>query len=86
MGWFALMVALVAAVAAVLPHPGMFIAMGAAVLAAGLGVAGYRSRQAPGAARLAGAGALTLAIIALILACTRYGLTLMALHKLETVL
>jgi hypothetical protein len=86
MGWLALMLAIVAGVCAVLPYPGMFVGMGGAVLAMGLGVVGYRRRQAPGAARLASAGAITLGLIALLLCALRYALTLSALSRLEAVM
>lgn len=86
MGWFALVIALMAGVSAVLPYPGMFVGMGASVLAMGLGIVGYRRREARSSARLAGAGAITLAIIAFLMSVTRYALTLAALRRLESML
>jgi hypothetical protein len=86
MGWLALLLAIAAGVSAVLPYPGMFVGMGGGVLAMGLGVVGYHRRQAPSGARLAGAGAITVGLIALLLCALRYALTLSALSRLEDVM
>jgi hypothetical protein len=86
MGWFALVTALAALVAAVLPAPGMFLAMGLGISALGLGWAGYRRRDDAGPRRLAGAAGLAIAVLALGLAGVRYGLTLAAVDRLERLL
>jgi hypothetical protein len=72
----ALVAALAAAVAAALPWPGMFVAMGLGIAAIGLGVVAYRRRVDPGAV-----GSLGLA-----LGSARFVLTLLAIDKLETLL
>jgi hypothetical protein len=64
----------------------MYLAMGLGLFAAAAGWVGYSRRQDPGPARLAGAGALTVGVIALTLAATRYGLTLAALDRIERML
>lgn len=86
LGWPALVLAAAGLVCACLPAPGMYLAMGLGIFAAAAGWVGYRRRQDPGPARLAGAGAMTVAAIALLLAITRYGLTLAALNRLEGML
>ncbi len=83
MGWFALVIALLAGLAAVLPNPGMFLGMGLGILAIGTGLVGYRRRAAAGSARLAGAGAITVGAVALLLSLGRYALTLAAVSRLE---
>ena len=83
MGWFALALAVAGALCVALPNPGMFIAMGLGMFATTAGFIGYRRRRDPGTARLAGAGAMAVGIWALILSGTKYGLTLVALSRLE---
>lgn len=83
MGWIALAIATTGVVCAVLPSPGLFFAMGLGIFATVAGFLGYRRRHATAPARLAGAGAVTLGLLALILSVTRYGLTLAALRRIE---
>lgn len=84
MGWLALALATLAAILAVLPPPAVFVGMGAAVLAIAVGWLGYRRRAAPGSARLAGAGAITLGILALLITLARHAATLAAARELES--
>lgn len=86
LGWPALALAATGLLCACLPAPGMYLAMGLGIFAAAAGWVGYQRRQDPGPARLAGAGAMTVAVITLVLAVTRYGLTLAALDRLERML
>jgi hypothetical protein len=86
MGWIALVTAIAALVAALLPSPGMFLAMGLGIGALGLGWTGYRRREEPGPRRLAGAAGIALAVLALGLGGLRYGLTLAAVDRLERML
>jgi hypothetical protein len=86
MGWIALATAAIGVVCAVLPNPGMFFAMGLGIVAIVTGFLGYRSRPALGRTRLAGAGGITLGVLALILSFTKYGLTLAALRRIESLL
>ena len=83
MGRFALAIAVVAVVLAVLPNPGMFAGMGAAVLALTLGVAGYRRRSDPGFERLGSAAGIAIGALALVISMVRYAATLAAVGKLE---
>jgi hypothetical protein len=77
-----LALALVALVAGALPHPGMFVAIGLAIAAAGSGWIGWRRVGAPGAQRLTSAVGLGIAVIALALGGARYAITLFAVSKL----
>jgi len=86
MGWIAFAIAVAGVVCAILPSPGMFLAMGLGIFSVAAGWLGYRRRTAPGRARLAGAGAVTLGLLALILGVTKYGLTLAALRRIESFL
>ena len=54
----ALAFALGAVVAAALPSPGLFLALGLGIAAIGTGWAGYAQRRAPGMARLMAAAAI----------------------------
>lgn len=84
MGWLALAIAVIGAVAAALPGSGMFVAMGLGIFAIGAGAVGYRRGQDPGWSRLAGAGGIALGVLAVGLAFTRYGVTLAAVRRLES--
>ncbi len=84
MGWFALAIALAGALCVALPSPGLFFGMGLGIFAIGAGWVGYRRRDDPGATRLAGAGGIAMGLLALILSATKYGLTLAALRRLES--
>jgi hypothetical protein len=83
MGWIGLGVALCALLCAVLPGLALYFGMGLGILGLGLGAVGYRRRDDAGGARLAGAGAIAVAALALILAGVRYGLILAALDRLQ---
>jgi hypothetical protein len=83
LGWLALALAVVGVAAVALPGPGMYGSMALGILGVGVGLVGYRRRVDPGPARLAGAGGMAMGLIALTLGLTRYGLTLVALRKLE---
>ncbi len=82
-GWFGLAIAATGALCVALPSPGLFFAMAFGILGIGVGLVGYRRRAAPGAARLAGAGGVTVGLIAVGLGATKYALTLAALTRLE---
>ncbi len=82
MGWFALGVAVVAAVSVAMPGAGMYLAMGLGIFAIGAGIVGYRRVGAPGWARLAGSGAIALGAVALVLGAAKFGLTSAALEHL----
>jgi LPXTG-motif cell wall-anchored protein len=61
----------------------MFAAIGLGMFAAVAGLVGYRRRQDPGPARLAGAGGLALGLVVCGLGTTRYVLTLVAIRTVE---
>lgn len=86
MGYIGLAIAVVAVISALMPTPGMFIGMGLAILAIGIGAVGYRRRPATGWARLAGAGAITVAAIGLLISGGRYAMTLWAIDRLDSIL
>ena len=86
MGWLAMLLGVGALVAALLPAPGMFVAMALGIAGIGVGWVGYRRRDTTGAVRLAGAGAIAVAGLGLALAVLRYGLTLAAVDKIERLL
>jgi hypothetical protein len=82
----ALLVACVAVVAAALPTPGLYIAMGAGVAAIGSGWLALQHREAPGLARLGGAAAITVGAIGLVLGALRVVLALVALSRIDRLL
>lgn len=86
MGFCALALALGAVVCALLPHPGIYLGMNLGILALGLGMVGYRRRTARAAARLSGAAAMTLALVALIISSVRYWAVLEAIERIEDLL
>ena len=86
MSTVALVLAIAAAVAAALPWPGMFIAMGLGIASIGLGVVAYRRRSDPGGRRIAGAAAIAVGALGLALGSARFVLTLLAVDKLESLL
>ena len=86
MSALALLCAAGAAVSAALPWPGMFVAMALGIAAIGLGVVGWRRREAPGARRLAAAAAIVLGGLGLALGALRFTLTVLAIDKLEALL
>ncbi|WP_428264040.1 hypothetical protein [Haliangium sp.] len=86
MGWLALICAVAAVVVANLPGPLLFVGMGLGIAAVGVGVVAYSRRDAAGWSRLAGAGAICLGLIALLLAGARYGLILTAVERLQQIL
>jgi hypothetical protein len=86
MGWIALVLGTAALVSALLPAPGMFVAMALGIGGIGVGWVGYRRRGDAGPRRLAGAGAIAIAAIGLALAVLRYALTLAAVDRIERLL
>jgi len=72
-----------AVVAAGLASPGQFLAIGLGIAAIGAGRIAYMRRTAPGSARLAGAAAITIGCIGLLLGLVRVAITLAAIGHLE---
>lgn len=77
------MLAVGALVAAALPAPGLYVAIGLAIAAIGTGWIGYRRMADPGFRRLAGAAAITLGAMAGALGTTRVVLVVAAIDHLD---
>lgn len=79
----ALATGLGALIAAALPSPGLYVALGLGILAIGLGWVGYGERTAPGFRRLAAAAAITVGAVAVLLGGARVVLVLAAIDRLQ---
>jgi hypothetical protein len=86
MAHVALVIALGAVIAAAVPSPGLFLAIGLGIAAIGTGWLGYRRAGDPGFIRLAGAAAITVGGIAALLGMLRVALALAALDHLDRLL
>lgn len=73
-------------VAAALPSPGLFAALGLGIVAIGTGWVGFARREAPGAARIAAAAAITLGGLGLALGAIRVALVLLAISHVDGLL
>jgi hypothetical protein len=82
----ALVAALGALLAAALPSPGLFLAIGLGIAAIGTGWLGYRRSGDPGATRLAGAAAITAGAIGCLLGTLRVMLALAAIDHRDRML
>jgi hypothetical protein len=82
----ALALAFGALIAAALPSPGLYLALGFGLGAIGTGWVGYRQRAAPGWVRLAGAAAMTLGMVGVLLGALRVVLVLLAIGHLDRML
>ena len=85
LSWFALVAALVAAACVAIPSPGVFFAMALGTIAFAAGVIAFRRHKIPGPARLRGAGAVAIALVALVLGVAKYLLTLAALERMSQI-
>lgn len=83
MSRLALALALGAVVVAILPSPSHFVAIGLAIGAIGTGAIGYARRTAPGFARIACAGAITVGSLGLVLGILRVILAIAAIDHIE---
>jgi hypothetical protein len=86
MAHIALLFALAAMLAAALPSPGLFVAIGLGIAAIGTGWIGYRRTGSPGFTRLAGAAAITLGALGGVLGALRVALALAAIEHLDSML
>jgi hypothetical protein len=86
MAHLALATALSAVIAAALPSPGLFVAIGLGIAAIGTGWLGYRRPGDPGFTRLAGAAAITVGAIGCVLGVLRVALALAAIDHLDRML
>ena len=82
----ALALAIGALIAAALPSPGLYLALGFGLGAIGTGWVGYRQREAPGWARLAGAAAMMIGMVGVLLGTLRVVLALLAIGHLDRML
>jgi hypothetical protein len=86
MGKSSLILGLFAVLAAIAPGLGMYLGMGLGGMAFATGLVAYRRRLGSGWTRLAGAAGMTVAVVALVLAGGRYGLTWWAVDRLQDML
>lgn len=82
----ALGVAVCAVIAAALPSPGLFVALGLGIAAIGAGWIGYRRTGDPGFTRLAGAAAIAIGALGGLLGALRIVLVLAAIDHLARML
>jgi len=85
-GRLALALAFAAMVAAGLPSPGLYAALGLGIAAIGCGLQRFGRRDLPGAARLAGATAMTVGAIGCLLGAARVVMVLAAIDKIDRLL
>jgi hypothetical protein len=86
MSRLALSLAFGAMVAAGLPSPGLFLAIGLGIAAIGCGWLGYSQKQAPGARRLAAAAAITVGMLGVLLGSARVVMTVVAIDRIDRML
>jgi hypothetical protein len=86
MARLALALAFGAMLAAGLPSPGLFIAIGLGIAAIGTGWLGYSRRSAPGASRLAAAAAMTIGMLGLLLGSVRVVMVIAAIDRIDSML
>ena len=86
MSRLALALAFAAMAAAGLPSPGRYLAIGLGIAAIGTGWLGFSERSAPGARRLAGAAAITVGALGVLLGISRVVMTLVAIDRIESML
>lgn len=73
-------------VAAGLPSPGLFLALGLGLAAVGLGWLAFRRKDSPGRERLGGAAAMTVGVIGCLLGAARIAMALAALDHMSRLL
>ena len=78
--------AVAAVVAACVPTPGLFLALGLGIAAIGLGLASYRRQELPGPVRLVAAAAVTLGCLASLLGVARVVFVLSAIAHVDHML
>ncbi|HEY5927450.1 MAG TPA: hypothetical protein VIV11_37455 [Kofleriaceae bacterium] len=86
MSRLALTLAFSAMVAAGLPSPGLYLAIGLGIAAIGAGWLGYTQRTAPGARRLVSAAAITVGVLGVLLGSARVVMTLVAIDRIDAML
>jgi hypothetical protein len=82
----ALIFAFGAMLAAGLPSPGLYLALGLGIAAIGTGWLAYGQRSAPGSSRLAAAAAITVGMLGVVLGSVRLVMVLSAIDRLDRML
>lgn len=82
----ALILAFSAMLAAGLPSPGLYLAIGLGIAAIGAGYLGYSERAAPGGRRLAAAAAMTVGTLGVLLGSIRVVMVLCAIDHIDRML
>ena len=72
-----------ALVAVALASPGQYVALGLAIAAIGTGRIAFSRRQSPGPVRLAGAAAMAIGVVGVLLAAVRVVIALVAISHLD---
>jgi hypothetical protein len=85
-GSLALALAFASMVAAGLPSPGLFLAIGLGIAAIGCGYERFGRRDLPGSARLAAAAAITVGSLGCLLGIARVVMVLAAIAKIDRML
>jgi hypothetical protein len=82
----ALTLAFGAMIAAGLPSPGVYLAIGLAVASIGYGYVGFARREATGSSRLTSAAAITVGVLGLALGTVRVAMVLAAIGHIDHML
>jgi hypothetical protein len=82
----ALVLAFMAMLAVGLPSPGLYLAIGLGISAIGCGIVGFSRRTAPGGARIAAAGAITVGTLGMVLGALRVAVVLAAIDRIGRML
>jgi len=86
MARIALVLAFAAMLAAGLPSPGLYLALGLGISAIGTGLVGFFRRSAPGSARIASAAAITVGTLGVVLGAVRVAVALAAIDHIGRML
>jgi hypothetical protein len=82
MARIALVLAFGAMLAAGLPAPGLYVALGLGIAAIGTGIAAFGRRAAPGAFRITAAAAITVGTLGVLLGAARVAVALAAIDRI----
>ena len=86
MARLALVLAFGAALAAGLPAPGLYLALGAGIAAIGCGIVAFGRREQPGRSRLVAAAAVTVGAIGMLLGAARVAIAIAAIGRIDSFL
>ena len=86
MARIALVLAFAAMLAAGLPSPGLYLALGLGISAIGTGIVGWARRTAPGGSRIACAAAITVGSMGVVLGAVRVAVALAAIDRIGRML